>query len=208
MENKLTCFTIGHSNQTADEFVELLKRHGIKYLIDVRSTPYSKYAPQFNSEALKIILKHNGILYGYMGKELGARYEDPQLLFKDGRVDFVKVRGTSAFRHGIERIVQGVDVGHVIALMCSEKEPFDCHRFCLVSYELSKKGLQVLHILQDGSVVSNGELEERLLDKYRAGYNQVSLLEPIKSREECLEESYIEHNKQIGYSKEEGEMLL
>jgi len=208
MDNKLTCFTIGHSTQTIDEFIELLKKYNVRYLVDIRSTPYSKYASQFNSEALKAALNAAGIIYGYMGKELGARYDDPTLLSKDGRVDFKKVRQIDTFKQGIERVVQGVMQGYVIALMCSEKEPFDCHRFCLVSYELSKKGLQVLHILQDGSTITNEELEERLLNKYRQDYNQISLLEPTKSREEFLEESYAEHNRQIGYLNKEDEKLI
>lgn len=205
MEKSLTCFTIGHSTQTVDEFIRLLKKHDIKYLIDVRSMPYSKFASQFNSENLKMALKIYSIIYGYMGKELGARYEDPVLHFEDGRVDFKKVRETDTFKNGIERIIQGAKQGYKIALMCAEKDPFECHRFCLISYELAKRGLKVLHIMHDGSVIANEELEDRLLNKYRQDYNQISLLEPMKSREEFLEESYVEHNKQIGYLKEEEE---
>ncbi|NJD01142.1 MAG: DUF488 domain-containing protein [Ruminiclostridium sp.] len=203
MEN--TSFTIGHSTQAVDDFVKLLKKHKIKYLIDIRSTPYSKFASQFNSENLKLALKTYDIIYGYMGNELGARYKDPSLLFPDGRVDFKKVRSTDNFKKGIERVVQGAVQGFRIALMCSEKDPFECHRFCLVSYALAEQGLKVLHILQDGSLIANEALEDRLLDKYRQDYNQVSLLEPLKPRMAFLEESYVEHNNRIGYLFEEEE---
>ncbi len=199
METDMICYTVGHSTGTVDKFISLLSKYRIMYLIDIRSTPYSKHAPQFNSETLKATLKANGIIYGHMGKELGARYDDPNLLFKEGRVDFKKVRNTSTFKLGIDRIIQGIKQGNAIAVMCSEKEPFECHRFCLVSYELSKRGVAVLHILEDGSVVSNEMLEERLLEKYRPNYNQLRLLGPAKSRDEFIEECYIEQNKQIGY---------
>jgi uncharacterized protein (DUF488 family) len=199
----MICYTVGHSTGTTDKFISLLSKYKIKYLVDVRSTPYSKHAPQFNSEALKATLKANGIIYGHMGKELGARYDDPNLLFTDGRVDFSKVRKTDNFKNGIDRIINGIKQGHMIALMCTEKEPFECHRFCLVSYELSKQGATVLHILEDGTLISNDKLEERLLRKYRPEHNQISLLGPTKSRDELVEECYVEHNKQIGYINEE-----
>lgn len=199
----MKCYTIGHSTNTVEKFIALLKKYNIKYLVDVRSTPYSKHAPQFNSETLKATLKSKGIIYGHMGKELGARYEDPNLLFSDGRVDFQKVRNTNTFQHGIERVINGIKHGNIIALMCSEKAPFECHRFCLVSYELSKRGVTILHILENGALVSNEQLEEKLLNKYKPDYNQMSLLGPTKSRRELIEECYIEHNKQIGYLNEE-----
>jgi uncharacterized protein (DUF488 family) len=208
LENNLICYTIGHSSQTSDAFEQLLKTHQIKYLADVRSAPYSKFAPQFNRELLQSDLKSHGIQYMHMGKELGARHEHPSLLFADGKVDFSKVRQTGLFISGVEKILHGVAQGHRIVLMCSEKDPYECHRFCLISPTLSAKGIHVLHILQDGSLVANEELEERLLGKYRRDYNQISLFEPTKSREEFLLESYTEHNRHIAYSREEEEGRL
>ena len=49
----LELFTIGHSVHPVEHFVELLKRHGITALCDVRSSPYSRFTPQFNRETLK-----------------------------------------------------------------------------------------------------------------------------------------------------------
>jgi|BioPla2DNA2_1021312.scaffolds.fasta_scaffold36164_2 uncharacterized protein (DUF488 family) len=204
MQSEMSCYSIGHSTGTVDKFIQLLKKYNIKYLIDVRSIPYSKHAPQFNAETLKLELKKNGIIYGYMGKELGARYDDPRLLFEDGRVDFNKVRKTEFFKHGIDRIIHGIKNGYEIAIMCTEKDPFECHRFGLVSHELSRKGVMVYHILEDGSLINNKQLEEKLMLKYRPYYNQITLMEPEKTNEEYIEECYVEHNKQIGYINEEG----
>ena len=188
--------------------MKLLKTHQIKYLADVRSAPYSKFAPQFNRELLQSDLKSHGIQYLYMSNELGARHEHPSLLFTDGKVDFSKVRETILFKSGIERILNGLTQGNRIVLMCSEKDPYDCHRFCLITPALSAKGIHVLHILQNGSLIANEELEERLLAKYRRDYNQINLFEPTKSREEFLLESYAEHNRHIAYSREEEERRL
>ena len=49
-------FTIGHSQHTPEHFIHLLKEHGVNYVLDVRSTPYSKYAEQFNRENVYSIL--------------------------------------------------------------------------------------------------------------------------------------------------------
>ena len=50
-------FTIGHSNHTLEELVELLREHGVDALADVRSAPYSRFNPQFNREPFAAALK-------------------------------------------------------------------------------------------------------------------------------------------------------
>ena len=66
-------FTIGHSNHSFDEFLDLLQQREIEKIIDVRSAPYSRYSPQFNKSALEKSLKCRGIGYIFLGKELGVR---------------------------------------------------------------------------------------------------------------------------------------
>jgi uncharacterized protein (DUF488 family) len=80
-------FTVGHSIYEIEDFVKLLQNNNINTIVDVRSTPYSKFAPQYNKELLKQYLKQNAICYIYMGDTLGARYEDKNLLFDDGKVN-------------------------------------------------------------------------------------------------------------------------
>jgi hypothetical protein len=64
-----------------------------------------------------------------MGNLLGARYDDKNLLFDNGKVNFKKVQETKNFQDGITRLEKGIEKGYNISLMCSEKEAFDCHRF-------------------------------------------------------------------------------
>jgi uncharacterized protein (DUF488 family) len=80
-------YTIGHSTQPADRFIELLRRHDIEAVADVRSTPYSRLNPQFNREHIKSLLKEAGIAYAFLGEELGARSKDPAV-YRNGRIDY------------------------------------------------------------------------------------------------------------------------
>jgi len=202
-----TCYTIGHSNHTIEKFVELLRLHKIEYLADVRSSPYSQHVPQFNKEVLAKELKKVGIKYLAFGKELGARYTDSQLLFEDGGVDFEKVRNTPNFIAGINRILDGISKKFRIAIMCTEKDPLDCHRFVLVSYALKKAGVNVLHILEDGSTMTNEAVEDRLLRIKNKNADQPSLFDDSEKiarlKEYLLERAYIERNIDIAYHTEE-----
>ena len=201
-ENKdenVTFFTIGHSNYTMDFFIQQLMSNDINYVVDVRSVPYSQHVPHFNKDHLeKKLMKYN-ISYIYMGNLLGARYSDSNLLYQDGKVNFKKVSQTKQFINGIERLIKLIDKDLVITLMCSEKDPFDCHRFVLVSHELVKNGLNVQHLLEDSTQISNDELEVRLLKKYMKNYSQTTLLGERKTKKEAMEEAYEKRNKDIAF---------
>ncbi len=197
-ENKdLTCFTIGHSNRSIESFIELLKIHNIDCLIDVRSVPYSKFHPQFNKELLTESLKKESILYLYMGDLLGARHSEPNLLYPDGKVDFRKVRETQKFKSGIDRVIQGINKKYNIVLMCAEKNPMDCHRFVLISYELEKKGVSVNHIIDANSIVTNNDEEKLLIEKYYKNVQQTTMFEPSLNKQEMIEDVYERRNKEI-----------
>ena len=142
-------YTIGHSTHPIEVFLDLLKTFSFNCLIDVRSVAASSYNPQYNKEPLSNFLKTNGITYMHFAEEFGARHTDPDLLDDEGKVNFELVRKSWNFKNGVERIWQGIDKGFTIALMCSEGEPFDCHRFSMVSIALEKDGFEVKHILKD-----------------------------------------------------------
>jgi uncharacterized protein (DUF488 family) len=180
----------------------LLKLHGIDLLVDVRSVPYSRYNPQYNRENIKAFLVQNGIAYVFMGASLGARYQNRELYFSDRETaDFRKVRETAVFKRGIEKIINGIRKGRKTCLLCSEKDPFDCHRFVLVAYALVKKGVDVRHILEKGELISNDILEERLLQKYKIEYGRITLFGLPVSKEEAIDEAYERRNRDIGREK-------
>ncbi len=195
-------YSIGHSDHSIEKFIDLLNKYGINYLIDVRSSPYSKRIPQFNRELVKIDLKEKGINYLYLGNKLGGRYSDKDLLFDNKKVDFEKVRQTDPFINGIDELINLTKQDNRAALMCAEKDPFNCHRFVLVSRTLSLKGVEIRHILEDGNYVLNEDLDKKLLMKYKCDYKQMNMFEKAKTREDALTEAYRQRNQDIAYSNE------
>lgn len=159
-------FTVGCSTHTTEIFIQMLKKYCIDVIIDVRSSPSSKYTPQFNACLLKECLKKNRIYYLSFAKEFGARRIENDA-YTNNQVDFEKVKKLPIFIYGVERIKNGLQKGYHIALMCTEKDPVDCHRFSLVSRGISELiGVNSNHILFDGSLVSTKEIEQHLIKKY------------------------------------------
>ncbi len=193
-----TIYTIGHSNHEIEQFLDLLHQFGITCLIDVRSAPYSRYAPQYNKRPLRESLQAHDLIYLHFEQEFGARQTRPSLLTAEGKVDFDKFRATDAFKQGVERLRKGLELGYTIALMCSEGDPFDCHRFSMIAYHLVKEGLPVKHILPDGSLIDNEDLEARLLEKYQKKLPQSTLFETI-TPEMRLEAAYRLRGRDVAY---------
>ena len=204
--NAATLYSIGHSNHSVDQFIFLLKSKGINCLVDIRSTPYSQRLSQFNRESITKDLAKETILYQYMGDNLGGRYTNPALLTGDGQVDYGKVMQENSFQKGLDELVKLASSGKKVAFMCAEKDPFDCHRFALVSRALVLKGQHVCHILADGKVIEQADIEKRLLQKYKDDYDQMDLFAGASSREEALSEAYAMRGKDIAYvgAKNEG----
>ncbi len=111
-------YTIGHSNHDISEFIELFRQHFITALCDVRSHPYSRYSQQYSQEPLKNVLTANGIAYMFLGKELGARRDNPACC-KQGKVQYSRLANEPTFLEGIDRLMQGMK-RYCISLMCVE----------------------------------------------------------------------------------------
>lgn len=206
-------YTIGHSQHTIDYFVGLLRKHDINYLLDVRSTPYSKYAEQFNKEQLERELQSAGLKYAFMGAYFGARPEDKKLYCDEGYLDFERVRKSSQFLKGFDNVIKGLEQGNNIVLMCTEKDPFDCHRAIMVSRAFDLANIEVNHILEDGKQQSQKELNERLLNKYYPDRDQMTFFDYLNRINEKQEPDYLgmayeQRNKEIGYRPEDKKKML
>jgi uncharacterized protein (DUF488 family) len=151
-------FTIGHSNHPAEHFLDLLRRHGITAVADVRSKPYTRYAKHFCREPLCRYLEGNGVRYVFLGDLVGGMPDDPELLGPGGKPDYARIAASPAFAAGIERLVNGADK-HLIALMCGEEDPGKCHRHHLIAQALRARGIAVRHIRGDGQVQEDGALQ-------------------------------------------------
>ena len=188
--------TIGHSSHTIEAFIALLKMHGVTALADVRSHPASKYFPHFSKNDLADNLRSADIAYIFLGKELGARSQNP-LCYKNGKVQYDLLAEEALFQDGLNRIRQGAE-NHSIAMMCAEKDPLDCHRAILVSRQLHLSGFPISHILADGSLEPHQDLEHRMLQKYKIPI----LGDMFRSPSECLIEAYSIHGDKIAYEDE------
>ena len=191
-------YTIGHSTYQPEHILTLLKENNINYVLDVRSNPHSKYASQFNKEVFSKTLEQVDITYAPMGKYFGARQPDKQY-YPNGYLDFELFRDSSLFKTGIENVLLGLK-SYNIALMCTEKHPFDCHRAIMVARGFELVGVDVKHILHDGSIMTQAALNQKLLEHYYPDHNQLSIFDgQDKSEEDCLLEAYRLRNKEIGY---------
>lgn len=187
-------YTIGHSTQTVDRFIDHLKRNGVTAIADVRSSPYSRHNPQFSKDELRAVLKAEGIRYVFLGKELGARSDD-ECCYVNDKVQYGRLASTEAFRSGIQRIVEG-SLTHRIALMCAEKDPLDCHRTILVARVLVALGCHVKHILINGSIETHEAAMERLVK--RLGMDGADM---FRSHELVVEEAYERQGDLIAYDR-------
>lgn len=191
-------FTIGHSNGSFEALLALLRRHGVTAVGDVRSHPYSRYLPHFSRPALRSALRQAGIGYVFLGRELGARPDDPSC-YVDGKALYDRIAATPQFREGLERVREGA-LETRIALLCAEKEPLVCHRAILVCRHLRGPGLAIEHILADGALEAHRQLERRLVAEH--GLQQLSLFGPT-SPEALLEEAYDRQAARIAYTESE-----
>ena len=198
--SKKEIFTIGHSTHPIEYFIELLKNHQVNCIVDVRSVAASRYNPQFNKAYLAASLKNNNILYLHFEKEFGARQTDPSFLDHDNKVDFEKVQQSTVFENGVKRLEQGLAKGYRIALMCSEADPLDCHRFVMITARLKDKDFSIKHILKDQTLVDNTELESALLTKFAKKLPQPTIFEPDVTPEMQLKAAYKLRNQQIAWS--------
>jgi len=144
-------FTIGHGTRTADEFLRLLKAHGIKRVLDVRTAPGSQAHPQYGMVALARLLERNGIAYehhpelGGFRKGLGAR--SPNTAWKNasfrGYADYML---GDEFWKALDNVLAKAQ-REPVALMCSETLWWRCHRR-LIADAATARGADVRHIMR------------------------------------------------------------
>lgn len=161
-------YTIGYGRRTIDDFIELLKRHEIAYLVDVRTAPYSRYKPEYSKNELDFALRKHGIRYIFLGDSLGGRPDAPDC-YTDGKVDYALIKQQLFYQKGLQRLQSAFDQQQRIALMCSEGKPEMCHRSKLIGVSLTQSEIPVLHIDE------NDELQEQDTIIYRLTKGQLSL---------------------------------
>lgn len=166
-----TLYSIGHGNKEIEKFIDELKSFEIKYLLDIRSKPYSKWNPQFNQVALEIELKNNGITYVFVGDNLGGLPQDRSCYDQDGKVVYDWIKEKDFFKQGLKRLTTANEKNINLAIMCSESKPEECHRSKLIGQELLKKEISLKHIVADKKVKS----QETVMNELTKGKGTIDL---------------------------------
>jgi uncharacterized protein (DUF488 family) len=146
--------TIGHSNHAIEAWLALLRQHAVEVVVDVRSSPYSKYVPQFDRELMQRSLAQAGIHYLYLGAELGGRPANSSYYDASGHVLYSRLRDDAQFRAAIERLETGME-RYRVTLLCGEEDPAHCHRRLLIGRVLAERGHTMQHIRGDGRLESD-----------------------------------------------------
>lgn len=144
-------WTVGHSNHDFETFVALLQRHHVVYVVDVRSYPYSRFAPHFNRDELRAGMDAHGIEYVFLGMALGGRPGRDEHFDSEGHALYGKMAEEPAFEEAINRLMLGAS-DHRLALVCSCGQPLDCHRRLLVGKVMCDRGAELRHILPNGEL--------------------------------------------------------
>lgn len=195
MASNSKIYTVGHSTLSLKQFSSLLLENHIAAVADVRSSPYSRYAPQFNTETLKKALNGAYISYVFLGKVFGAR-SDGNSCYVGNTVGYEKLAQTPLFQRRIQRLKDGCN-RYNVALMCSERDPIECHRTILISKILSEKGFEVSHILGNRRLETHTETMLRVLDILKMPIENMLFLQ-----EELIEHAHKKREKQIAYRRE------
>ena len=143
-----TIYTIGHSTRSIEEFLALLKAHGIEEVVDVRTIPKSRRNPQFGQDMLAAALKKDGIAYAHLAALGGLRHPSKELINTGWENTsfrgFADYMASESFQAGLEELKAMAEKKRV-AIMCAEAVPWRCHR-SLIADALTVQGWQVLHI--------------------------------------------------------------
>lgn len=185
--------SVGHSNHSFEGFLALLRMHGVDELVDVRSSPYSRYT-QFNLNQLEILLETAGVGYVFLGAELGGRPADRSCYDADGRVLYEHLANTDKFEDGLAYVIRNADERR-IAIMCTEKEPLDCHRTLLIARALVERGVDVQHILADGTLEEHQATISRLVDALKLP----PLGDLFRSRADVESDALMIQEKKVAY---------
>lgn len=162
--------TIGHSTRTLEEFIALLAAHGVTRLADIRRYPGSRRHPHFSGDALRESLPHHGILYMHFDALGGRRKpakDSPNAAWENDQFrGYADHMATPELQRAVDRLLEH---DSPTAVMCAEAVPWRCHRN-LLSDELLRRGIEVLHILGPGAAQPHALSKMARIDGDRVTY--------------------------------------
>jgi uncharacterized protein (DUF488 family) len=157
VDDRPAIWTVGHSNLALGRALDLLAEQRIDHVLDVRSHPYSRFAPHFNREELGAAVEASGRTYVFLGMSFGGRPQRDEHYDDEGHAVYGAMAAEPAFQSAIEAVIRGAK-DHRLALLCSCGRPDNCHRRLLIGKVLCESGAELHHILGDGSVMVEQEV--------------------------------------------------
>ncbi len=154
-------YTIGYGNRNMTDFIALLRRYHVDYVVDVRSAPYSGYNTEFSKADLAEQLKNGQVGYIFMGDQLGGKPKQAEY-FTGDHVDYAKLEQADFYRAGIDRLKVALQKNYRIVLMCAELKPETCHRSKLIGQTLGSESINVQHIDETGELKSQADVMKLL----------------------------------------------
>jgi uncharacterized protein (DUF488 family) len=148
-----TVYTIGYSNHSIDEFLNIIKRFKIEVVVDVRRFPKSRLRG-FSKDELEVILGSVGVSYRWFGVlgALGLRFSGSVKCVDSQTFNsYVNYLLTSEEVYNTLRCLSELASKYYVLIMCRELNPKYCHRQFIADV-LSIMGFKVLHIVR-GDVV-------------------------------------------------------
>lgn len=198
-----TVYTIGYSGFSIDDFVATLKKHNISLVVDVRSSPFSNYFPEYNKDVLETCLKTHGIYYRNYADAFGARQNNRNYYCKEGYLDFEVFSKSEPFLQGLKKMCNSMEQNYTFVLLCAEKDPICCHRTILVARAFYERGYNVVHLLTNDTTITQQEINARLIEKYYPDRDQTTFFDAPQDDDTLLKAAYRKQNAEIGYRLEE-----
>ncbi len=153
-------YTAGYGNRGFESFVQLLEQFRVTHLVDVRSVPSSAYWEEFRRENLMDLIPRRGLKYVYMGDTLGAVRDSPIVCKEPDAIDIRPLFEDPELHKGLDALVKAYQTpGRVLCLMCGCMRPHSCHRSRLLGRALLDRGVDLMHIDGDNSVVRQSQLD-------------------------------------------------
>jgi len=148
-------FSIGHSTRPIDQLINLLRGHGIRTLVDIRSIPHSRKNPQYEQTALREAIESAGLSYKHLpalgGRRRAAKDSTNTAWLNAAFRGYADYMQTDGFEQGLTELLELDREAGPVAIMCSEAVPWRCHR-SMVADALVARGVPVAHILGAGPI--------------------------------------------------------
>ena len=150
MEHAFDVFTMGFSNRSWEDTVEILTNHRMQRLVDIRTLPGSRRTPQFNLENLEQKLPEAGVEYLHLKSLGGLRkpIKDSTLNAawkNDGFRAYADYMQSPKFETALETLVRLLTEKRTV-YSCTEAVFWRCHRQ-LISDALHIRSFRVGHIM-------------------------------------------------------------